>query len=63
MNATETCAQGSCEARQPPIAHAEDPAHPGTALCGAKLGGKPTSARGDHCVVCRDLARRTFVGR
>jgi len=33
------------------------------ALCGIKLGGKPTSAHGDRCVVCRDLTRRSFVGR
>jgi hypothetical protein len=60
---TVTRAQGLHGARRPPIKHAEDPAHPGTALCGAKLGGKPASAGGEHCVVCRDLTRRTFVGR
>jgi hypothetical protein len=45
------------------IAHAEDPAQPGRALCGRKLGGKPTSASAERCVVCLDLTRRTFVGR
>lgn len=45
------------------IAHAEDPAQPGRALCGRKLNGKPTSASGERCVVCLDLTRRTFVGR
>jgi hypothetical protein len=45
------------------IAHAEDPTHPGRALCGRKLSGKPTSASAERCVVCLDLTRRTFVGR
>jgi hypothetical protein len=45
------------------IKHAEDPAHPGMALCGTKLGGKPTSGSGERCVVCLDLARRSFFGR
>jgi hypothetical protein len=45
------------------VAHAEDPGRPGTALCGAKLGRNPTSAAAPRCVVCMDLARRTFVGR
>jgi hypothetical protein len=45
------------------IAHAEDPAHPGLALCGTKLNGRPTSASAERCVVCLDLARRTFIGR
>jgi hypothetical protein len=50
-------------ARRFRIAHAEDPAHPGTALCGTKLNGKPTSAAAEQCVVCQDLARRSFFGR
>jgi hypothetical protein len=33
------------------------------ALCGTKLTGKPSSASGERCVVCRDLARRSFFGR
>jgi hypothetical protein len=45
------------------IAHAEDPAQPGFALCGCKLSGKPTSASSERCVVCLDLTRRSFVGR
>jgi hypothetical protein len=56
-------AQGLRGASRPPIKHAEHPAHPGTALCGAKLGHMPASAGGDRCVVCADLVRRTFVGR
>jgi hypothetical protein len=63
MTAPATRAEGSRATSRPPIAHAEDPTHPGTALCGAKLRGKPTSAHADRCVVCLDLARRTFVGR
>jgi hypothetical protein len=63
MIATETRAQGSRGSARPPIAHAEDPAHLGTALCGAKLCGKPTSAGSQRCVVCHDLTRRTFFGR
>jgi hypothetical protein len=50
-------------ARRFRIAHAEDPAHLGTALCGTKLNGKPTSAAAEQCVVCQDLARRSFFGR
>jgi hypothetical protein len=49
--------------RRPPIKHAEDPRFPGKALCGARLGRSPSSASGDRCAVCRDLARRNFVGR
>jgi hypothetical protein len=45
------------------IAHAEDPTQPGTAMCGTKLGGKPTSPSSELCVVCLDLIRRNFVGR
>ena len=45
------------------IAHAEDPAQPGMAMCGTKLGVMPTSASSELCVVCLDLIRRTFVGR
>jgi hypothetical protein len=45
------------------VAHAEDPTQPGFALCGRKLGGKPTSAAAERCVVCLDLTRRSFVGR
>ena len=56
-------AQGSRASSRPPIAHAEDPAHPGTALCGAKLRHSPTSAGSERCVVCRDLTRRTFFRR
>ena len=63
MIATATRAQGSRGPARPPIAHAEDPAHRGTALCGAKLRGKATSAGGERCVVCHDLTRRTFFGR
>ncbi|HEX6714946.1 MAG TPA: hypothetical protein VF066_16265 [Thermoleophilaceae bacterium] len=63
MISTASRAQGLRGASRPPIKHAEDPAQPGTALCGAKLGRMPSSARGDRCVVCADLARRTFVGR
>ena len=63
MIATETRAQGSRGSAQPPIAHAENPAHPGTALCGAKLRGTPTSAGSERCVVCHDLTRRTFFSR
>jgi hypothetical protein len=33
------------------------------ALCGARLGERPTTAAKERCVVCVDLARRTFVGR
>jgi hypothetical protein len=63
MIATATRAQGSGAGRRPPIAHAEDPTHPGIALCGTKLRGKPTSPGSERCVVCRELTRRTFVGR
>jgi hypothetical protein len=63
MIAPATRVQGSRDTSRPPISHAENPMQPGTALCGAKLRGKPTSAHGDRCVVCRDLTRRTFVGR
>jgi hypothetical protein len=49
--------------RQFRVAHAEDPARPGHALCGTRLTGKPTSASAERCVVCLDLARRTFIGR
>jgi hypothetical protein len=63
MIAPATRVQGSRDTSRPPISHAEDPAHPGVALCGAKLRGKPTSAHGDRCIVCRDLTRRSFVGR
>jgi hypothetical protein len=63
MISTDPRARAVRGASRPPIKHAEDPAHPGTALCGAKLGRTPASARGDRCVVCADLARRTFVGR
>ena len=63
MNATQTRVQGSRASSRPPIAHAEDPAHPGVALCGAKLRGTPTSAGGERCIVCRDLTRQTFFGR
>jgi hypothetical protein len=56
-------AQGSRGTSRPPIAHAEDPHQPGFALCGAKLRRNPTSAHGDRCVVCRDLSRRSFIGR
>ena len=45
------------------IAHAEDPAHPGVALCGCKLTGRPTSPSAERCVVCVDLTRRSFYGR
>jgi hypothetical protein len=45
------------------IAHAEDPHRPGVALCGTRLRGTPTTAAGERCAVCLDLARRTFVGR
>jgi hypothetical protein len=45
------------------MAHAEDPTHPGHALCGRKLSGQPTSASAERCVVCLDLTRRSFVGR
>jgi hypothetical protein len=50
-------------ARRFRIAHAEDPARPGTALCGTKLTGQPTSASAEQCVVCQDMARRSFIGR
>jgi hypothetical protein len=50
-------------ARRFRIAHAEDPARPGNALCGTKLNGQPTSASAEQCVVCQDLARRNFFGR
>jgi hypothetical protein len=50
-------------ARRFRIAHAEDPAQPGRALCGTKLTGTPTSAAAERCVVCQDLARRSFFGR
>jgi hypothetical protein len=63
MITTAPRAQGLRGARRPPIKHAEDPGQPGTALCGAKLGGRPAGAGGDRCVVCRDLTRRSFVGR
>ena len=63
MIATQTRLQGSRGSARPPIAHAEHPAHPGVALCGAKLRRTPTSAGGERCVVCRDLTRRTFFGR
>jgi hypothetical protein len=63
MISTAPRAQGLRGGGPPPIKHAEDPAHPGMALCGAKLGQRPASAGGDRCVVCADLARRTFVGR
>jgi hypothetical protein len=63
MIANATRVQGSRDTSRPPIAHAEDPAHPGFALCGAKLRRRPTSAHGDRCVVCRDLTRRSFVDR
>jgi hypothetical protein len=63
MISTVTRAQGLRGARRPPIKHAEDPMHPGTALCGAKLGRVPAGAGGDRCVVCRDLTRRSFFGR
>jgi hypothetical protein len=63
MIAPATRVQGRRGTSRPPIAHAEDPAHLGVALCGAKLRGRPTSAHGDRCVVCRDLTRRSFVGR
>jgi hypothetical protein len=45
------------------VAHAEDPAHPGMSLCGTKLTGRPTSAAAERCIVCLDLARRSFIGR
>jgi hypothetical protein len=63
MIAPATRVQGSRGTAPPRIAHAEDPAHPGVALCGAKLRRRPTSAQADRCVVCRDLTRRSFVGR
>ena len=62
---THTTARAERARTEPPhrIAHAEDPAQPGIALCGCRLSGKPTSAAAERCVVCLDLARRTFVGR
>jgi hypothetical protein len=63
MIATQPRAQGSRGPARPPIAHAENPAYPGVALCGAKLRRKPTSAGSERCVVCHDLTRRTFFGR
>jgi hypothetical protein len=63
MISTAPRAQGRRGARRPPIKHAEDPAHPGTALCGTKLAGKPAGAGGERCVVCSDLVRRTYFGR
>jgi hypothetical protein len=45
------------------IVHAEDPRHPGLALCGTRLNGKPSSASAQRCVVCEDLARRNYFGR
>lgn len=48
---------------RPPLAHAADPAAPDRALCGAKLTGRPVSASGDRCIVCRDLARQGFISR
>jgi hypothetical protein len=49
--------------RRERIAHAEDPTRPGVALCGTKLGGRPTAPGRQRCLVCLDLARRTYVGR
>jgi len=46
-----------------PLTHAENPAQPGTALCGVKLTGRPPSSGADRCVVCLDMARRPFTGR
>jgi hypothetical protein len=63
MISTAPRAQGLRGTGRSPIKHAEDPRQPGTALCGAKLGGTPASAGGDRCVVCSDLTRRTFFGR
>jgi UDP-N-acetyl-D-mannosaminuronate dehydrogenase len=60
---TATRSEGIGAARRFRIAHAEDPAHPGQALCGTKLNGKVIGASAERCVVCLDLARRTFVGR
>ena len=60
---TITRIEGIGGARRFRIAHAEDPAHPGTALCGTKLNGQPTSASAERCVVCQELARRSFFGR
>jgi hypothetical protein len=62
---TQTFARAARARTEQPyrIAHAEDPAQPGIALCGRKLSGNPTSAAAQRCVVCLDLARRTFVGR
>jgi hypothetical protein len=63
MIETATRAGSRSRGRRPQIAHAENPVRPGIALCGAKLRGVPTTASGDRCIVCRDLARRRFVGR
>jgi hypothetical protein len=62
---TQTIAGAERARTAPPhrVAHAEDPARPGTALCGCRLSGNPTTAAAERCVVCLDLARRTFVGR
>jgi hypothetical protein len=60
---TATISETSRGVHNARIAHAEDPAQPGTAMCGTKLGMKPTSASSELCVVCLDLIRRTFVGR
>ena len=49
--------------RRPRIKHADNPDAPGTALCGAKLSATPASAAGERCIVCRDLARRSYFIR
>jgi hypothetical protein len=45
------------------LVHAEDPARPGVALCGAWLTSEPASPAAERCVVCLDLARGPRTGR
>ena len=45
------------------LTHAENPARPGIALCGAKLTRKPRGSGAERCVVCLDMARRPLFAR
>ena len=62
LETTTTIAKADAPPRHR-LTHAENPAQPGIALCGAKLTRRPGSSGADRCVVCLDMARRPFTGR
>ena len=62
LDPTTTIAKADAPPRHR-LTHAENPARPGTALCGAKLTSRPGSSGAERCVVCLEMARRPYIGR